>query len=126
MEVRVTDRERTVIDMMDRPDLCGGIAEVVEGLSSAWPEVDQKRLIEYVERYGSGTVPKRLGFLVEHLGFEPTAGFVEQLRSLMGTGMGDLERGGARSGRYVRRWRLRVNTSGFDSPADGAHIKSSA
>lgn len=126
MEVRVTDRERTVVDMMDRPDLCGGIAEVVEDLSSAWPECDPERFLEYVQRFGSGTVPKRLGFLVEHLGLEPAAGFVEQLRSLMGAGMSDLERGGAKSGRYVRRWRLRVNTSGFDSPAGDAPVKSSA
>lgn len=126
MEVRVTDRERTIIDMMDRPDLCGGIAEVVEGLPAAWRETDHDRLLTYVDRLGSGTVPKRLGFLVEHLRLEMAAGFGARLQSLMGAGMSDLERAGAQSGRYVRRWRLRVNTFGFDVPVDGAPVNGSA
>lgn len=124
MQVRVTDRERTVVDMMDRPDLCGGIAEVVESMAAAWAEIDHDRLLAYVVRFRGGTAPKRLGFLAEHLGLGTPPGFLEQMRSLMGAGTSDLERGGAKSGRYLRRWRLRVNASGFvepvgDAPAEG-------
>jgi predicted transcriptional regulator of viral defense system len=118
LPVHVTERERTIVDMMDRPDLCGGIAEVVEALRTGWPECDPVRVVEYVQRHGGGTVPKRLGFLVEQIGIERPTGFLPQLQTLMGAGMSDLERGGAKSGRYVRRWRLRVNTAGFDA-ADG-------
>lgn len=119
LPLRVTERERTIIDMMDRPDLCGGIAEVVEALRAGWTECEPARVAEYARRHGGGTVPKRLGFLVEQLDLEAPAGFVGQLQSLMGKGISDLERGGAKSGRYLRRWRLRVNTPGFDPPGGG-------
>jgi len=118
LPLRVTERERTIVDMMDRPDLCGGVAEVVEALRAGWAECEPARVAEYAQRHGGGTVPKRLGFLVEQLGLEAPAGLVEQLQDLMGAGMSDLERGGAKSGRYVRRWRLRINTAGLDV-ADG-------
>lgn len=115
LPLRVTERERTIVDMMDRPDLCGGVAEVVEALRAGWAECEPARVAEYAQRHGGGTVPKRLGFLVEQLGLEAPAGLVEQLQDLMGAGMSDLDRGGAKSGRYVRRWRLRINTAGFDA-----------
>ena len=120
LPLRVTDHERTILDMMDRPDLCGGIAEVVEAVHVGWHECEPDRLLAYVKRHGGGTVPKRLGFLVEHLGLESPKGFVVELRGLMGKGMSDLERGGAKSGRYLRRWRLRINTAGFDATDGGA------
>ncbi len=120
LPLRITERERTVVDMMDRPDLCGGIAEVVEALRTGWTECEPARVAEYAQRHGGGTVPKRLGFLIEQLELETPPGFVGQLRGLIGKGMSDLERGGAKSGRYVRRWRLRINTTGFDVADGGA------
>lgn len=116
LRVRVTDRERTVVDMMDRPDLCGGIAEVIDALRTAWRDVDHERLLGYVDRFGSGTVPKRLGFLIEHLELElARAEWLEDLRSRISSGMSPLVRGGPATGPYLRRWNLRINSSGFEA-----------
>jgi predicted transcriptional regulator of viral defense system len=116
MEVRTTDQERTIVDMMDRPDQCGGIAEVVDGLRAAWPQIEQERLLAYVERFGGGTVPKRLGFLVEHLRLELSrTDWLDEIRSRIGAGMSPLVRGGPASGPYLRRWNLRINSPGFDA-----------
>jgi predicted transcriptional regulator of viral defense system len=121
LQVNVTDREQTILDMMDRTDLCGGIAEVAEALRSGWSECDHARLLDYARRRRNGTIPKRLGFLLEHTELHPPAGFLDRLQTLMGAGMSDLDRGGPKSGRYVRRWRMRVNASGFDTTlGDGA------
>lgn len=115
LALRVTGRERTVIDMMDRTDLCGGMATVAAALPVAWPQLDRGRLIRGVERFGSGTVPKRLGYLVERLGLEPVGSQVtEQLRDLIAPGYSVLERGGPNAGAYVRRWMVRVNVSDTD------------
>lgn len=117
LRVRVTDRERTVVDMLHRPDLAGGIAEVSEALKEAWPQLDQPRLLEYIVRFGSGTVPKRLGFLSEHLALPGAEPWRQRWHEGIGAGMTALERGGAPGGRMIRRWNLRINASGFDGGA---------
>lgn len=115
-KIRVTDRERTVLDILDRTDLSDGIPEVAEALKAAWPTLDFKKLTEYLERFGSGTVPKRLGFLAERLGLEPAGSpNVERWRSLVKAGITSLERGGPSRGPIVRSWRLRINVAGFES-----------
>lgn len=63
--VRVSDLERTIIDCLDRPRLCGGIIEVARGLWSKRSEIDFDKLGSYVLRLGSKSVAKRLGFLLD-------------------------------------------------------------
>lgn len=109
LQVRVTDRERTVLDILDRPDLAGGIAEVGEVLPRAWREIDVARLTDYIERFGSGSVPKRLGYLAEQLALAGADDWVERWQSLKGAGVTLLERGGPPVGRIVTRWGLRIN-----------------
>ncbi len=110
LRIRVTDPERTVVDMFDRSDLCGGIPAVAAALEQAWPGLDLERLTAYLERFAGGTVPRRLGYLVEHLGLLPPGDpLLARWRTLLGAGYSLLERGGPAEGPFVRRWRLRVN-----------------
>jgi predicted transcriptional regulator of viral defense system len=112
LALRVTGRERTVVDMMDRTDLCGGIGAVVSALRVAWPQTDHDRLVRQVGRFGGGTVPKRLGYLVEHLDLEPAGSpLTERLHELIAPGYSVLERGAPDTGSYVRRWMVRVNST---------------
>ena len=111
--IRVTDRERTVVDMLDRSDLCGGVPATAVALEGAWPAVDRERLTGYLERFAGGTVPRRLGYLVESLGLlPPDDPLLRRWRTLLGAGYSLLERGGPAEGPFVRRWRLRVNVPG--------------
>lgn len=121
LRIRVTDRERTVIDMLDRTDLSGALPEVSAALGQAWPELDLDRLTQYMNRFGSGTVPKRLGFLAERLRLaEPDHNHTKTWRRMIGKGVSLLERAGPRQGPIVGRWHLRVNASGFlDSEVAG-------
>ncbi|MBU2604074.1 MAG: hypothetical protein KKA32_18235 [Actinobacteria bacterium] len=117
LRIRVTDRERTVIDIVDRTDLSGALPEVSAALGQAWPELDLDRLTQYISRFGSGTVPKRLGFLAERLKLaDPDQSVTETWRRMIGKGVSLLERGGPQQGPIVSRWRLRVNTSRFLDP----------
>ena len=115
LQLRVTDRDRTVIDMLDRPDLCGGIAEVTESLIAAWPTLDLARVTDYLRRFGSGTAPKRLGFLGETLSLGGVSDYAEAWRQMIGSGYSLLERGGPKEGRLLRRWNLRINSGGFEA-----------
>lgn len=116
LRIRVTDHERTIVDMLDRSDLCGGVPAAAAALEAAWPALDSERLSAYLERFAGGTVPRRLGYLVERLGLLPPADpQLERWRALLGAGYSLLERGGPAEGPFVRRWRLRVNVPGLRS-----------
>ena len=115
LRLRVTGRERTLIDMLDRSDLCGGVPAVAAVLLGAWPELDLERLTSLQERFGGGTVPRRLGYLAERLGLLPPGDpLLARWRTLIGAGYSLLERGGEARGPFVRRWGLRDNVPELD------------
>lgn len=108
----VTDREKTILDCLDRPDLNGGVEEVARALFAANGDLDWDRVTDYLDRFGSGAVVKRLGFLVEHLELDhpPGQGALERWRELLTAGIGKLDPSSPRKPhRIVTRWRIAVN-----------------
>lgn len=65
--LNVSDLEKTIIDCLERYDLCGGIDEVTRTISNAVDRIDGKILIKYLERFGSKPLWHRLGFILDKL-----------------------------------------------------------
>ncbi len=65
----ITSPEKTLIDALDRPDLCGGMPLVVDALTRL-ANLDWDRLDRYLTRFDSGAVYKRLGYLSERLAMD--------------------------------------------------------
>lgn len=110
--VEVTDREKTIIDCLDRPELSGGVAEVAKALQEGDGEFDWERTTRYLRRFSSGAVVKRLGFLVEavNLRHAPKPDTVEQWQQLLSTGISKLDPSTRReTHRITTRWRVAVN-----------------
>ena len=107
---RITDREKTIVDSLARPELCGGMLLVAKALRSTG-EVDWNRLNTYLERFGSGAVYKRLGYLIERLGIDiPNGGqMLAEWRGKLTQGIAWLEPGGNPNGPVKIRWGIRVN-----------------
>ncbi len=62
--VRHTTLERTVVDCLDRADLCGGISEVWRSIELIdW--IDVRRAVTYALRLRSGATCARLGLILE-------------------------------------------------------------
>ena len=61
-QVEVTDREKTIVDCLDRPELSGGVGQVGEALLAGDGDFDWDQMTDYLHRFGSGAVVKRLGF----------------------------------------------------------------
>jgi len=114
LKIRVTDPERTIVDVLDRTDLSGGIGEIAVAIRTAWSDLSLDRLTDYTERLGSGTVPKRLGFLVEQLQLPVDESWIPRWQKLIGSGITQLERGGSKTGRMTRRWNLQINVGDFE------------
>jgi len=108
----VTDREKTIVDCLDRPELSGGVGEVAKALQEGEGDFDWERLTAYLDRFGSGAVAKRLGFLVESLQLThgPESGLFEAWRELLSAGVSKLDPSTPREAhRIATRWRVAVN-----------------
>ncbi len=67
-QVNITDRERTILDLIARPEIFGGIRAASEILEDALDQINLSQLVAYALRYDVGSVIKRLGWLLERMG----------------------------------------------------------
>lgn len=68
LPVYQTDRERTLVDAMRSPSKVGGILELLDALDRSLDTLDLNRLVNYTERFESGVLRQRVGFLLESVG----------------------------------------------------------
>lgn len=107
----VTDREKTLVDCTDRPDLSGGILQLAQALETGYAEIEWPKLDAYLKHWQGGTVVKRLGFLVDRLRIpiperEPR---LTEWQKMISQGISLLEPRAGKSGPVVTRWGLRIN-----------------
>ncbi len=62
--VNITNKEKTIIDCLDKPKYCGGLLEVIKGL--VYGDYDSTRLVDYAENIGNTGVIRRLGFIDDY------------------------------------------------------------
>lgn len=110
IKVPVSDPSKTVVDILDEPELGAGIRHVADVLETYFTgeHRDDRLLLDYAERTGNRTVYKRLGYLIETLAIE-VPDIVECCRSSASTGLTFLDPTVRRAGRISKRWSLRVN-----------------
>lgn len=63
----VTGPEKTILDCLDRLDLCGGIIEVAKAFKTGGRVLSPSRMIDVARRFGSDIVCRRLLFLATAL-----------------------------------------------------------
>jgi predicted transcriptional regulator of viral defense system len=110
-QVDITDRERTVLDLIVRPDIFGGIgaaSEIVEGTLS---QIDLDHLIAYAVRYDVGAVIKRLGWLLERMGVDSR--LLTPLGSYPVAGTILLDPSQPKCEKYNPYWRINENLKRF-------------
>lgn len=64
MDIRVTTVERTLVDCLHRPELCGGWEEIWRSFESIY-FLDVERVISYALRLGKATTIAKIGFFLE-------------------------------------------------------------
>ncbi len=110
VELRVASLERTLVDLLDRPDLGGGWEEIWRSLESV-EYFDLDQVLAYVRLLGNRTTAAKVGYYLQQ---HATALMVEDrhldpLRQLRPQQPHYLERG--RRGKLVRDWNLVVPQS---------------
>lgn len=118
VRIDVSDPARTVLDLLDDPELGGGIRHVSDILRT-WFDGDLRDddlLLGYAKRLENRSVYKRLGFLVEALEI-PAVGLLDACERRMSEGVVRLDPSGPAGGRRVGRWRLIANVKVEPSPS---------
>ncbi len=100
-QVNVTDREKTIVDCLDKPEHCGGVIEVAKALKHG--EFDFEKLSEYAIKIGNSGVVRRLGYLCDVLGLQINLPEVKAKNYLL------LDPTMPKKGETNGRWRLIIN-----------------
>ena len=107
-KVMVSDLEKTIVDALTRPQLCGGMVEIGKALYVSKETASLRKLIDYLNRNGSEASIKRYLFLVELLGLTWTIHHEEMLKSI-GPSFPVLDTTGPNQGRKDSKFNLKIN-----------------
>ncbi len=108
--ISVSGLERTLVDCLRNPKLCGGarhLAQVLQAYGES-PKHDFERLVAIAHQAASGAAWKRLGYLAELLWPNETR-LLAAARRHVTMGNARLDPAVRRDGKLVTRWRLLAN-----------------
>ncbi len=106
VRVSVSDPTRTIIDMLDDPQIGGGIRPTLDVFKNYLKSRNKNMglLVEYADRLGNGAVFKKLGFILERVGQEEKK-TIEACRSRLSKGNVKLDPT-LPADNLITRWRL--------------------
>lgn len=109
--LNVSHREKTILDCLERFDLCGGVDEVARTISVLVEEIAADRLLDYLTRMDNQALIQRLGFILERLSTLQTVDedLIVGIARLVGEYTYPLDPHGPDSGKVDARWRVREN-----------------
>ena len=110
IRVSVSDPTHTVVDVLDKPSLGGGIRHVAEVVKEYFrgEHRNDELLDDYMMKVGNGAAYKRLGYLLEELDVVSPS-LLGKCRDGVTAGISMLDPDLPRKGSVTRRWNLRVN-----------------
>ena len=106
INIKISDKEKTIIDCLDRPKYCGGVEEIVKSVYFAKEEIEFEKLIEYALRIGNNAVIKRLGFILDFHGLDS-----KSLENKISGSYSVLDPTKEKIGKYNSKWKLLINVS---------------
>lgn len=108
---KISDREKTILDCLERFDLCGGIDEVAKTIERLLPTVDQERLLEYTARMRNQAMTQRLGLILDKLSTTSAVSstLIDGLAQYVSPNLYLLDPHSASEGPIHPRWHIRQN-----------------
>jgi predicted transcriptional regulator of viral defense system len=106
-QFRVSDPEKTILDCFDLPQYSPGYKDLISIFGCM--KLDENKLIEYGKQMKNLSVLKRLAFLSEHYKLEGLGRFRNTIASMLNDKYSLLDPGGAETGPFSARWKIRNN-----------------
>lgn len=106
--LNISTLEKTIVDCLAFPRYAGGLLSVCRVMFYRGQRLRVCQLVEFALRQGSGSLRKRLGFLLEFYSLG-TSRELDQLRQGMTAGYVSLDRLLPKRGNSISRWHVVVN-----------------
>lgn len=106
--VRVTTPERTLLDGLQSPDLCGGLSNVLAAWVFARDTLDIAAIVSLTDEFETAVLRQRVGFILEALGLSDPALERWQAAAKRG-GSSKLLASAPYADTYSERWSLSLN-----------------
>jgi predicted transcriptional regulator of viral defense system len=106
--VFASDLERTIVDVMNRPEYSGGYEEILRSFRDM-EDIDWNRLLKYIDKIGEKILCNRIGFVFDMLReFVNTPEWLLlELRKRLSDNIYYFEKN--RKGSYVKKWKIIVD-----------------
>jgi predicted transcriptional regulator of viral defense system len=106
-KVLCSDLEKTIIDCLFKPDYAGGIVEIAKAIYISKDKIKFNQLLDYIKRFNSQAVIKRLGFLLDIL--EINNEIVVELQKMKTASYAILDTELPKTGKLISRWSIQQN-----------------
>ncbi|OGO93534.1 MAG: hypothetical protein A3F10_05780 [Coxiella sp. RIFCSPHIGHO2_12_FULL_42_15] len=109
LEIKITNLERTIVDVLDRPDLAGGWEEVLRSLEHVI-QINTDQLIKYTLLLNNAATVAKVGYYLElrpsHL--KTNQQFTKKLLDHIPKQPYYMDRNNRGKGTYIKKWQLIV------------------
>lgn len=105
--VLCSDLEKTIIDCLFKPAYAGGIVEIGKALHKAQDKLKYDKLFDYLLKFDSQAVIKRLGFLLELYQIETP--IFDKLQDVKSSSVILLDPSLPKEGKIISRWNVQIN-----------------
>ena len=106
-KVVCSDLEKTIVDCLFKPDYAGGIVEIARAIYISRNKIKFDLLLEYVIKFNSQAVIKRLGFVLELM--EIKTSILDNLQKLRTNSVVLLDTELPRTGKIKTKWSIQQN-----------------
>ncbi len=106
-KVLCSDLEKTFVDCLFKPDYAGGIVEIARAIYISRDKIDFGKLLNYIKKFKSQAVIKRLGFILELL--EMNSNIIDELQKVKTTSYVLLDTELPKTGKMMSRWSIQQN-----------------
>ncbi len=103
-QVYCSDLEKTFLDCLYIPKYAGGIIEITKALYKGRNRINPDKLLEYLDKYDTQSVYKRLGFIVDQLELSPE--ILNFIAKKITSSFVSLDPTLLKKGKYQSKWKI--------------------
>ncbi len=106
-DIVIAEKEKAIVDSLLFPKYSGGISEIIKCIKSGLSSFDINKLIDYAIKIESKAVLRRLGYILEEMGYKNKK--LDKIRKKIGKGYELLDSSLKRKNNLNTKWLLDVN-----------------
>lgn len=111
-KVNCSDLEKTILDCLYMPGKANGMTEIIKVAGRSLNKINPNKLFDYLEKFDSQSIYKRLGFILENLG--GLSKLRKEMRKKISSSYTLLDPSLPKTGRHNSQWKV-IDNIGIES-----------